>query len=105
MTTDQSLRGSLKVLRDRWGTPLGDQAFEQLSEILDRDDIRVTNINCFGQPNPDVVRGSFTAGAGTIGPVAKDLFAARTFKLKELKLFPKGIPWPEIFNIDFEIGQ
>jgi len=62
-----------------------------------------------GQPKPDFLRATATAdGEERCGNVVRDLLSV----LKKtgggyptIRVFPKGIPWPEQYIVDIQIGQ
>jgi len=58
-----------------------------------------------GKPKPDIIKGTFTATSNTrLQAGLKLIFGIENAKYKPIKLFPKGIPWPEEFLVNFEIN-
>jgi hypothetical protein len=57
-----------------------------------------------GKPKPDIIKGTFSAKSNTrLSAGLKVLFAGlENARYKPVKLFPKGIPWPEEYLVDFE---
>ena len=62
-----------------------------------------------GQPHPDFLRTSFAVGgAGDAGGLVAELLEhlTREHKLPAVvRVFPRGIPWPEEFMVDVTIAE
>jgi hypothetical protein len=56
-----------------------------------------------GKPKPDIIKGTFTAPSNTkMQAGLKLLLGIENAQYKPVKLFPKGTPRPDIFEISFE---
>jgi hypothetical protein len=104
-------RGS-DLLREKYtsgGFTLDDGMIDELAGVLDESELRDVFIK--GTPRPDFLR--FTVDSDDIdrcGTVVKGLagLLARhgtTGIPAVIKVFPKGIPWPEAFSIQMDIGN
>lgn len=102
MSTKVDLRGSVKLLQERWGTPISNEEIERLVSILDRDGIQVEDILCKGTPRPDVISVKASVSAGTVGDLTTDILRFRDLRARGIVYFPKGIPWPELLEANFE---
>lgn len=104
-TERNDLRGSVKMVRDRWSKPLGPGDLDSVIEILDRHDVQVRDILCHGIPNPEWITGRVTSAPGTLGPLAQDLLKLEATRVHGLEILPNGIPFPEWLDINFKIGR
>jgi hypothetical protein len=104
-------RGS-DLLREKYssgGFVLDDAMVDELAGVLDEFDLRDVFIK--GIPRPDFLR--LTVDADDIdrcGTVVKGLAAVlvkrgTTGIPAVVKVFPKGIPWPDAFSIQIDIGN
>ncbi|HET7486325.1 MAG TPA: hypothetical protein VFJ85_00250 [Acidimicrobiales bacterium] len=103
-------RGSDALLR-AWknGVGIDEEVFHSVVEATKELDIQ--DILIKGQPRPDLLRASAaTDDPERCGTVVTGLLAALkrgggTVGSPVIRIFPRGIPWPEQFIIDITIGQ
>jgi hypothetical protein len=57
-----------------------------------------------GIPVPDGIRVAGTIDAGAVNGFLGELLG-RTPRLSGVAVFPYGIPWPEIFRVNIDIGS
>ncbi|HYN83874.1 MAG TPA: hypothetical protein VER32_01390 [Pyrinomonadaceae bacterium] len=56
-----------------------------------------------GTPVPDIIRGTFTArSASGMSDGLKALMSIRDAQFRPVRLFPDGVPIPDIFVVQFE---
>src|SRR5262245_44680895 len=79
------------------------RAYTKLLQPLAKYKIHDILIN--GMPNPDRLTATLQVDRATLPGIAKDLGAIQDPALRGWKVFPKGIPWPEIFNIEVDVGR
>jgi hypothetical protein len=103
-------RGS-EVLREKYksgGFTLDAAMINELADVLDEFDLRDVFIK--GTPRPDFLRMTIDADdserCGTVVKGLADLLGRRgtTGIPAVLKVFPKGIPWPDAFSVQMDIG-
>ncbi len=103
-------RGS-EVLRQQYssgGFTLDDTMIEELAGVLDEFEPRHVFIK--GLPKPDYLHVTIDADdidrCGTIVKGVAGILGARgaTGIPGVVKVFPKGIPWPEAFTVQLDIG-
>lgn len=103
-------RGS-EVLREKYksgGFALDDGMIDELAGVLDEFDLRDVFIK--GTPRPDFLRLTVDADdidrCGTVVKGLAGLLGRRgaTGIPAVVKVFPKGIPWPEAFSVQMDIG-
>lgn len=99
------LRGSVKLIRDRWGRPLEADHLDRIVELLDRHGVEVRDVLCIGIPDPEAVTGAITAKPDTLGPLVEDFLKVDGVRLRDLEVFPIGIPWPELLEVDFRFTR
>jgi hypothetical protein len=100
-------RGSARLIdayRNR-GVEIDEALVTRLSDSLDEFDIHDVLIK--GTPHPDLLRAGFSVSGGDQASkvIQNVLDLVKDVPLAEIRLFPKGIPWPEIFNVEVTIGQ
>jgi hypothetical protein len=103
-------RGSeiLKRKYEAGGFAIDDGMIEELASVVDEYELR--DVFILGTPRPDFLR--VTVGAEDVdrcGTVVRDLAAllgqrGATGIPAVVKVFPKGIPWPEAFDVQLDIG-
>jgi len=54
-------------------------------------------------PIVDGLRLSGDIGLDAIGPLLQEILP-KTSRVSGLRLFPKGIPWPEVYHVDVDLG-
>ncbi|SIT75228.1 hypothetical protein [Microbacterium sp. RU33B] len=100
-------RGSARLIdayKNR-GVTLNEDFVAKLSDSLG--ELTVNGVLVRGMPHPDWFRAGFT----TSGPeetskvIERILGTVAEVPLAEIRLFPKGIPWPGEFNIELTIEQ
>jgi hypothetical protein len=103
-------RGS-DLLREKYksgGFTLDDGIIDELAGVLDEFVLRDVFIK--GTPRPDFLRITVDAEdvdrCGTVVKGLAGLLGKRgtTGIPAVVKVFPKGIPWPEAFNVQVDIG-
>ena len=103
-------RGS-ELLKQRYkdgGFVVDERLIEQLSRVLEG--LEIINVNIKGTPRPDFLSVSVDVDdperCGTLvkawGQVVAEHGAQGIPAV--VKLFPRGIPWPEAFNARLEFG-
>lgn len=104
-------RGS-DLLREKYssgGFTLTDEMVDELASVLEEFDPRDVFIK--GQPRPDFLRLTLDADdvdrCGTVVSGLAGLLAKHgaTGVPAVVKVFPRGIPWPEGFSIQMDIGE
>lgn len=79
---------------------------EELESVLalrDRRSVKLVDWTVFGQPGPDVFKGSFQVSPNAASSLISELLKLNEIRL-QFRVFPLGIPFPDIFRIDFEAG-
>jgi hypothetical protein len=103
-------RGS-EVLRQQYaagGFTLDDSMIEELAGVLD--EFEPHHVFIKGIPKPDYLRVTVDADdidrCGTIVKGVAGILGTRgtTGIPAVVKVFPKGIPWPEAFTVQLDIG-
>jgi hypothetical protein len=56
-------------------------------------------------PIPDVMTATVRVDAATLPALSKDLAGIRNGALRGWRVFPKGIPVPDIFQVEVEVGR
>lgn len=104
-------RGS-DLLREKYssgGFVLDDGVLEELAGVLDEFELRDVFIK--GTPKPDFLRVTVDADdidrCGTLVQGFAGVLGNRgaTGIPAVIKVFPKGIPWPEAFSVQFDVGM
>ena len=75
---------------------------ERIADLADTDRITLARWWWRGQPDPDIISGTFEVPRDLVGDVVGKLLD--TESPLELKVFPKGIPWPEDVLVSFRTG-
>lgn len=103
-------RGS-DLLREKYragGFALDDDMIDDIARVLDEFDPR--DIFIKGTPRPDFLRVTVDADdvdrCGTVVKGLAGLLGRRgsTGIPAVVRIFPKGIPWPEAFSVQLDIG-
>lgn len=102
-----SKRGSARLIdayKNR-GVVLGDELVSRLSESLEEFDIH--DILIKGIPHPDILRAGFSVSGEEEASKAllRVLGVIKDVPLSHIRLFPKGIPWPDIYNVEILVEQ
>ncbi|MHC2999931.1 hypothetical protein [Microbacterium sp. HJ5] len=102
-----SERGSARLIdayKNR-GMEFGDELVSRLSDSLEPFDIHDVFIK--GIVHPDYLRAGFSVSGEdeAAKAVVRMLGTLKEVPLSQIRLFPKGIPWPEIFNVEIVVGQ
>ena len=94
-------RGSAKLLRERIGGSgvVSESDLRTIADLADTDRITLARWWWKGQPDPDVITGTFDLPRDMVGDVIGQLLKTET--PLELRIFPKGIPWPEDVLVSF----
>lgn len=105
----KAVRGSDALLQayKAGSTRLDDKFVGRLAERFA--DLPIHDILIKGQPHPDFLRATFVLGSaerqrGVIDELL-GLLAEHAPGLGGLRVFPRGIPWPEEFLVDLTVGQ
>lgn len=101
------MRGSDRLIdayKNR-GLELGDELVRRLSDSLKEFDIHDVLIK--GIPHPDILRAGFSvSGEDEAGKALQRVLSViKDVPLAQIRLFPKGIPWPDIYNVEVLIEQ
>ncbi len=99
------LRGSEKLLWNRWQHPLTQADLGQLIESIDIDGVRTDDVFCHGTPQPDIFRGSLTVRKDVFDNLSNRLLGLKDLRLRQFEVFPYGIPMIDELRVDFEIGR
>ncbi len=92
--------GSEKIVAARFNDAQLKSIIAELKKLKLNPDIIIN-----GQPRPDLIKGTFSAPSNTkLAAGLKLIFGLENAKHKPIKLFPKGIPWPDEFVVNFEIN-
>jgi hypothetical protein len=102
-----SKRGSDRLIdayKNR-GVELGDELVSRLSDSLQEFDIH--DILIKGIPHPDILRAGFsvTGEEEASKALLRVLGVIKDVPLSHIRLFPKGIPWPDIYNVEILVEQ
>lgn len=97
-------RGSEKLLAslDR-GCAMQKQDVSRFVDFLRSEDLELIDWHCYGQPEPEILKGSVQVAGDRVGPTIQKLLGQEGLRLR-LEVFPHGIPWPEWFRVDFTAG-
>ncbi len=104
-------RGS-DLLREKYsagGFTLDEGMIEELARTVDEFELR--DVFILGTPKPDFLRVTVDADdidrCGTVVRNLAELLGKRgaTGIPGVVKVFPKGIPWPEAFSVQLDIGM
>lgn len=100
-------RGSARLIdayRNR-GVELDEALVSRLSDSLA--DLDIHDVLVKGIPNPEILRAGFSVtGQQETGiAIQRILEGLKGVPQAEIRLFPRGIPWPEVFNIEVTVGQ
>ena len=101
-------RGS-EMLLSAWkrGAGLDEAVVKGIVSVTKELDIH--DILIKGQPKPDFLRATATAeGAERCGTVVANLLTVlqkTPGSFPNIRVFPKGIPWPEQYIVDISVGQ
>lgn len=98
-------RGSAKLLRRRWASPMPDDAIETILKAIDFEETRVNDVFCHGMPDPEFITGSVTVQRESFDRVANNLLNIEACRLLDLKAFPRGIPVIDEIMVDFRVGR
>lgn len=66
--------------------------------------LKGVRVHTRGIPVPDGIRISGMADGGTLRKILAELLE-KTPHLGGIAIFPYGIPWPEIYRVDFNLGH
>jgi hypothetical protein len=93
-------RGSDRMMQERMERrTFSQEQLQQLVELSRKDGVELRDIWIYGQPDPDVVSGTFDVNPDNTASLVQDLLNQEIrFRLE---MFPLGIPFPEIIRIDF----
>ena len=101
-------RGS-ELLLDAWkrGPGLDEAVMKGIVQVTKELDIH--DILIKGQPKPDFLRAAVTAEGtercGTLVAELLNVLKKNPGSFPNIRVFPKGIPWPEQYVIDISVGQ
>jgi hypothetical protein len=101
-------RGSDELLKayKAGGRPIDDSVIERLAGKVR--DIDIHDVLVKGTPRPDLVHAVFLPGdARAAGQLANELLEdlAKEKVPGKVSILTRGIPWPEQFKVELEIGQ
>lgn len=94
--TDGKVRGS-ELLAKRWSK-------KELAALLDveSDGVHLVEVLTRGTPNPDAVRGTWRVERDALPALIQVLIDKRM--LPRLRVFPRGIIDPDVFDVEFDAG-
>ncbi len=97
-------RGSAKIIRERMGGSgvIGEKDLELIARLTKLDNVKLARWWWLGQPAPDVVSGVLDLHRDKLGEVISGLLQTEVPLV--VKVFPKGIPWPEEAILTFKSG-
>lgn len=102
----EKARGSLELLWQRCEkATLGREDLIRVVEAISFDGIGVEDVFCIGIPAPEFIRGSLTAQKDTFDRLSNRLLDLQGLRLRELDVFPYGIPAIDAVRVNFEIGR
>jgi len=90
-------RGSAKLPPGRSIRP---KDLQKIIALTKRTGVRVVDWTILGQPTPDAVTGSLHVRPGQAPRVLAGLLKLKDLR-PELRVFPRGIPRPDLFEIRF----
>ena len=95
-------RGSVQLIRQRCPYRLPEGTVDKISEIIDARDGKCIGVLCLGQPDPDAIYGTIELQSiKGVGGLVRDLLQIEGLPLI-VKSFPYGIPFPDLFHVQFE---
>lgn len=74
---------------------------QRVLEVLRENDLKLVGWECKGQPQPDFFNGTVEVGAKRLGR-AVEVIGTQLGPQVSLEAFPCGIPFPDIFRVDFK---
>lgn len=97
-------RGSAKIIRERMGGTgvIGEKDLELIARATKLDNVRLARWWWLGQPAPDFISGALELKRDQLGEVINSLLQTEVPLV--VKVFPKGIPWPEEAILTFQSG-
>jgi hypothetical protein len=76
---------------------------DRLLKSANMDGVKLVEYFPIGIPAPDGGWGVWHVRPGRVGKLIETILDSRLSP--GVKVFPKGIPWPEIFEVVFEVGS
>ena len=99
-------RGSQRMIEERIGpkTEIAEADIRRLIELSKAEGVRIVDWMDLGTPAPDVISGIFQVEPAMARDIVSRLM--ETDGRLVLKVFPRGIPFPDVLDIDFQLrGQ
>ena len=94
-------RGSERMMQESMDRrTLSREQLQQLVDLSRKDGVELRNILINGQPDPDVVSGSFDVKLDNASSFVQDILNQEI--RFSLGVFPLGLPFPDIVRIDFD---
>ena len=95
-------RGSEKLSHQLGSRCAFDEAqIQGVLEVLRQNDFKIIGWECRGQPRPDFFRGTVEVEARGLGR-AVEILGTKLGQQVTLEAFPIGIPFPDIFQVNFQ---
>ncbi len=76
---------------------------DRLLKSAQMDGVKLVEYFPIGIPAPDGGWGVWHVRPGRVGTLIEAILKNRL--IPGVKVFPKGIPWPKIFEVTFEVGS
>jgi hypothetical protein len=77
--------------------------YVKLLEVLDN--YKINDILTRGIPLPDGIRARLDVEPAQVGELSANLSRLNNPALRGWRVFPKGIPFPDIFTVEVDIGR
>lgn len=95
-------RGSEKLTAQLGGRCVFDEGqLQKVIEVLRKNDLKIIDWECKGQPRPDFFSGTVEVDGKRLGQ-ATEIIGLKLGRRVRLDIFPYGIPVPDLFRLRFE---
>jgi hypothetical protein len=94
-------RGSRRMIEERMGTrvAISEADVQRLIDLSRDEGVKIVDWMDLGTPNPEVISGIFQVDPARASSVVSRLL--ETNGRLVVKVFPRGIPFPDVLDIDF----
>ena len=100
----QAERGSAKLLMERCDTrTFDDSDLKRLIAALDMDGIEIVDYFPQGIPAPHVLQGRLRVSSHALHSLIEQINSSESVYWKMLEAFPNGIPFPDVWQVAFEV--
>lgn len=84
--------------------PLTSADVRKVMNLARLEGVRLIDWTDHGTPRPELVSGTFHVSAGSVPRLVAEVLKF-TAQRPRLRLFPRGIPFPDIFEVNVELGK